>query len=113
MVLSLVYASSTDIDQKELDDWSYRYLITAPTMEVVDEWWRVVSAKYKAPKRIQPDFYLHSSGEFNLSTSIQAGQVASDFLNKMIFTLLEDRDGRIQSTFFNYYPLSDHISGNK
>lgn len=82
-------------------------------MEVLDEWWRVVSEKYKTPKRIGPDFYVHNSSEFNLAITIETGQVASQFLSKLIFTLLSDRDGRILSTFYNHYPLPDHISGNR
>ncbi|KAI1040282.1 hypothetical protein LB505_003586 [Fusarium chuoi] len=72
---------------------NYRYLLTAPDAETIDEWWREASTKYpEHVKRLGPDFYSWGS-------DTQAWDLAPSFLNKIIYTLLNDRDGRIISNF--------------
>ncbi|RBR21284.1 hypothetical protein FVER53590_08682 [Fusarium verticillioides] len=72
---------------------NYRYLLTAPDAETIDEWWREASTKDpEHVKRLGPDFYSWGSGA-------QAWDLAPSFLNKIIYTLLNDRDGRIVSNF--------------
>ncbi|KAF5557445.1 hypothetical protein FMEXI_768 [Fusarium mexicanum] len=72
---------------------NYRYLLTAPDAETIDEWWREASTKFpELVKRLGPDFYSWGSGS-------QAWDLAPSFLNKIIYTLLNDRDGRIISNF--------------
>ncbi|SCV49576.1 uncharacterized protein FFFS_09112 [Fusarium fujikuroi] len=72
---------------------NYRYLLTAPNAETIDEWWREASTKDpEHVKRLGPDFYSWGSGA-------QAWDLAPSFLNKIIYTLLNDVDGRIISNF--------------
>ncbi|KAF5695080.1 hypothetical protein FDENT_639 [Fusarium denticulatum] len=72
---------------------NYRYLLTAPDAETIDEWWREASTKdLEHVKRLGPDFYSWDSGA-------QAWDLAPSFLNRIIYTLLNDRDGRIISNF--------------
>ncbi|KAF5989052.1 hypothetical protein FCOIX_88 [Fusarium coicis] len=72
---------------------NYRYLLTAPDAETIDEWW--LEASTQDPEHVKclsPDFYSWGSGA-------QAWDLAPSFLNKIIYTLLNDRDGRIISNF--------------
>ncbi|RBQ68747.1 hypothetical protein FVER14953_08682 [Fusarium verticillioides] len=72
---------------------NYRYLLTAPDAETIDEWWREASTKDpEHVKRLGPGLYSWGSGA-------QAWDLAPSFLNKIIYTLLNDRDGRIISNF--------------
>ncbi|KAI0399399.1 hypothetical protein F4802DRAFT_589744 [Xylaria palmicola] len=75
-----------------------RYLLAAPDAETIDEWWRAVSAPSKKSlgyQRLAPDFYSYTdfnNGHPSLATP--------EFINnKIILTLLNDRDGRILSLF--------------
>jgi hypothetical protein len=99
------------------NDITYRYLIVFASREVADEWWRAVttanggSNKFvQSLTRINPEFYTHDSGIANISTTL-TDPLGSQFRDKVIFTLLNDRDGRI----FNVAPpqyITDHVSGN-
>ena len=85
-----------------------------------DEWWRAVTdsvaAGYKrfdGVQRISPQFYIHNPdvNAGNIALTLTDDRVASKFLNRVFFTLLNDRDARILSVtpVLNYV---DHISGN-
>jgi hypothetical protein len=69
-----------------------RYLLAAPNAETIDEWWREVSSKHDQVKRLAPDYYSFGAGP-------AAYDLAPSFVNKIMFTLLNDRDARIMSTF--------------
>jgi hypothetical protein len=83
---------------------------------VADEWWRAVSTstntKYSdSIRRVTPQFYTHDTNQANASNSITDVQVASKFLGKVFFTLLQDRDGRVLSIIPSP-DFADHVSGN-
>ena len=86
-----------------------------------DEWWRAVSGsvaagyvKFDGVKRISPQFYTHNPdvNGGNIALTLTDDRVASQFLGRVFFTLLNDRDGRILSVapVLNYV---DHISGHE
>lgn len=62
-------------------------------------------------KRINPQFYTHEPPRANIAATVTNANVAKQFLDRVIFTLLPDRDGRA----INVIPpqdITDHISGN-
>ncbi|KAF4952246.1 hypothetical protein FGADI_6866 [Fusarium gaditjirri] len=84
---------------------NYRYLLAAPDAETIDEWRREASTKDpEHVKRLSPGFY-------SWDTDTQAWDLAPSFINKIIYTLLNDRDGRIISNF-NQPARVSAISGN-
>jgi len=96
--------------KNNLDDITYRYLITATSLEVLDEWWRVISGKNIGFARVTPEFYTFSASVVLPPTTVENANYAPQFLNLLMFTLLNDRDGRIFSLFPPQHP-SDHVSG--
>ncbi|KAG2135088.1 hypothetical protein DEU56DRAFT_397251 [Suillus clintonianus] len=95
-------------------DWSYRYLAAFSSRAVADEWWRVLSTSTKygnTMKRITPQFFTHDVGKANAASSTAAGDVAADFMNKVIFTLLYDKGDHIWSVMPTS-DFTDHVSGN-
>ncbi|OTB07023.1 hypothetical protein M426DRAFT_318384 [Hypoxylon sp. CI-4A] len=78
----------------EPNDIIYRWMITAPNADTIDEWWRAVSTPHKKDQgyqRLTPDFYTYSKGH--------PWDGAPEFSSRIFFTLLSDRDARIQSLF--------------
>ncbi|KAG5652821.1 hypothetical protein H0H81_003537 [Sphagnurus paluster] len=111
----LFYAYAKNIK----DDATCRYLITFATRDVADTWFRAVTKsvadgykKFSAVQRVAPQFYTHNPGEGNIRETINDARVplASDLKGKVFFTLIHDRDARIQSIVpvLNYV---DRISG--
>ncbi|KAF8638027.1 hypothetical protein AX16_010659 [Volvariella volvacea WC 439] len=110
--MPLFYAYAKNIN----DDWSWRYLITFATRETADEWWIAVSNSSNAAyvnsiRRVTPQFYTHNPALANIALSITDASVAKQFLDRVFFTLINDRDGRIQSVI-PVQDYADHISGN-
>jgi len=98
------------------DDWSARYLITFASRAVADEWWRAVSTttvvKFsESIRRINAQFYTHNTGRAHIVDTLTTNGVATQFSNKMFFTLLDDRGGRHLSVIPSP-DFADHISGN-
>ncbi|KAG5644892.1 hypothetical protein DXG03_007444 [Asterophora parasitica] len=109
----LFYAYAKNI----LDDVTYRYLITFATRDVADTWYRLVTdsvadgyVRYAAVQRVTPQFYTHNPGVGNIALTITDQKVALDLRGKVFFTLINDRDGRIQSIVpvLNY---AEHSNG--
>ncbi|KAK1226021.1 hypothetical protein PQX77_011020 [Marasmius sp. AFHP31] len=98
------------------DDWSYRYLIVFATRAVADEWWRAVSTSTNllysnSVVRVTPQFYTHDTTRANIAYSLNDASVAKQFLGKVIFTLLPDRDGRAFPLIEpGPEPITDYIS---
>ena len=87
-----------------------------PSRSVADEWWRAVSTstntQYSSSiKRVTPHFFTHNPAIANAAYSIVDATVARQFLGRIIFTLLLDRDGRALSTIPSQPDVTDHISG--
>ncbi|KAF4454233.1 hypothetical protein F53441_3233 [Fusarium austroafricanum] len=88
----------------DISEPHYRYLLAAPNAETIDEWWREASSKdAEHVKRLAPDYYSWGSGA-------QAYNLGPSFEKKIMYTLLNDRDARIMSTF-NQPERTDVISG--
>ncbi|KAG5651182.1 hypothetical protein H0H81_009589, partial [Sphagnurus paluster] len=101
-----------------IDDWSYRYVITFATRDVADTWYRAVTdsvaggyPRFAGVKRIASQFYVHDSNVALIFETINDPKVALFLRGQMFFTLINDRDGRIQSIIpvLNYV---DRINGN-
>ncbi|KDQ16516.1 hypothetical protein BOTBODRAFT_144598 [Botryobasidium botryosum FD-172 SS1] len=109
--MGLFYAYAKNIN----DDWSYRYLIVFASRSVADEWWRAVNGSGTAyatsVNRVTPQFYTHNPGTAIIANTVNDPKVASAFLNKVFFTLLNDRDGRILS-IIPEQEYTDPASGN-
>ncbi|KAG7088210.1 hypothetical protein E1B28_012227 [Marasmius oreades] len=109
---NLFYAYAKNIN----DDWSYRYLIVFATRAVADEWWRAVSTSTNllysnSIVRVTPQFYTHDPSRAVIAYSITDPSVAKQFLGKVIFTLLNDRDGRVFPVIESGpEPITDYIS---
>jgi len=111
--VGVFYAFAKNIN----DDVTYRYLITFSSRGVANEWYRAVTdsvaggyQRFAAVKRVSPQWYTHNPGAGNIPDTITDPKVANMFLNRVFFTLLNDRDGRIISTIpvLNY---ADHVNG--
>jgi hypothetical protein len=98
---------------KSLDEASWRYLIVAPTMEVLDEWYRALQKKLPAGAitRKSPEFYVHDHSKVDLGRTTAKDHQTPEFVNLVTFTLLYDVTGREYPTFYNKHVV-DHISGN-
>ncbi|KAI6760427.1 hypothetical protein HG530_009287 [Fusarium avenaceum] len=97
-------AQHPDLNSQEASEPNYRYLLAAPNAETIDEWWREASSKnVDKVHRLAPDYYSWGS-------DVQAYDLGPSFVNKIMYTLLNDRDGRIMSTF-NQPERTDVVSG--
>ncbi|KAI9568773.1 hypothetical protein HD554DRAFT_2021588, partial [Boletus coccyginus] len=98
------------------DDVYGRYLLTFVNRDAADEWWRMISTQ-PSPwtgkiKRISPQFYTDYPTSHELGIDFFSHDdfpAAREFLDKMFFTLLNDRDGRILS-IAPPIKIMDHIS---
>ncbi|KAL0064185.1 hypothetical protein AAF712_008907 [Marasmius tenuissimus] len=94
-----------------------RFLIVFASRAVADEWWRAVSTSpdtaYSSKiTRVTPQFYTHAEGG-NIIDSISMDNVAKDFVDLVVFTLLDDRNGRTFSMIpQGPDPITDYISYN-
>jgi hypothetical protein len=77
--------------------------LAAPDSDTIDEWWRVVSEKAGVQwNRLAPDYYSFNNG--------LVWDSAPEFNDRLMYTLLNDRDGRFMGAF-SQQPRTDHISG--
>lgn len=84
------------------NDVTSRYLGVFASRAIADEWWRAVSTCPNARirgsiGRISPQFYTHDPTLANVVTTLTDAQGAPQFLSKVFFTLLNDRDARVMS----------------
>ncbi|KAG2049066.1 hypothetical protein BDR06DRAFT_975528 [Suillus hirtellus] len=99
-------------------NWTSRYLITFASREVADEWWRAVSTSNtsfaNSIQRVNAQFYTHNTDLANAHDSLTTTGVATQFLGKVFFTMLNDLD--MNHRGLNIIPplghFVDHISGN-
>jgi len=101
-------------------DWAGRHLIVFLNRATADEWWRAVTdsvaagyTRFDGVQRLSHQYYLHNpdvkSG--NITQTINDEKCAKDFLGRVFFTLLDDRDGRTMSVA-PVLDYTDHISGH-
>ena len=121
MTLRISYAneSTYHIELQINDGVTFRYLIVFSTRDVADNWWRAVCdsvasgyTRFAEVQRVSPQFYTHDPYKANITDTITDSRCAGNFLGKVFFTLLGDRDGRILDTapVLNY---TDHLSGGR
>jgi len=87
-----------------------RYLAIAPSFEVLDEWWRVMSENNLGYKRISPEWYTYPAALVPINTTLP-GAKAVQFVDKIIFNIQSDWNGLVNNTFPSQV-FTDHISGN-
>ncbi|KAG2135089.1 hypothetical protein DEU56DRAFT_397235 [Suillus clintonianus] len=95
-------------------DFSFRYLATFCSRAAADEWWRVLSTSTKygnTVKRIDPQLFTHDENTANAADSTGPGGVAADFMNKVMFSWLYNKDNRVWSVMPTS-DFTDHVSGN-
>ncbi|KAG1775108.1 hypothetical protein EV702DRAFT_1269642 [Suillus placidus] len=95
---------------------TYRYAIVFASRAVADEWWHAVSTsaivKFSdSIRRVNAQFYTHDVGQANAADSLTVNGVATQFLGKVFFTLLDDLGGR-QLSIIPPLHFADHISEN-
>ncbi|RYO81188.1 hypothetical protein DL766_007718 [Monosporascus sp. MC13-8B] len=85
------------------DDWSWRYVIIAPTFHILNDWYNAVRGRVGEDVlwRVSDDFYVFNRQRLNLGRSTTTGAEAPQFMNKLIFQLLSDNEGRNITTFVN------------
>ncbi|USP76427.1 hypothetical protein yc1106_03701 [Curvularia clavata] len=85
------------------DDWSFRYVIIGCDIHAVRVWYRAVRAKVgdDVLQQVSDDFYVFDRNKLNLGRSTDKGNEAPQFMNKIIFQLLSDNEGRNITTFTN------------
>ncbi|OQE11868.1 hypothetical protein PENFLA_c071G07434 [Penicillium flavigenum] len=85
------------------DDWSWRYVIVAPNQRTLDQWYGAVQDKVadNVLSRVSEDFYVFDRNKLNLGRSTADGHEAPRFMNKIIFQLLSDNEGRNITSFVN------------
>ena len=81
------------------NDAYYRYLAVFASRDVADEWWRAVTTAPSALirnsiRRVTPQFYTHVAAQASVFTTLTDPQGTPQFLDRVFFTLLPDRDGR-------------------
>jgi hypothetical protein len=69
----------------------------------VDAWYRAVQDKVgdEVLQKVSDDFYVFDRTKLNLGRSTSPGNEAPNFMNKIIFQLLSDNEGRNITTFVN------------
>ncbi|KAG1901074.1 uncharacterized protein F5891DRAFT_1187772 [Suillus fuscotomentosus] len=77
------------------DNSTYRYVIIFASRAVADEWWRAVSTStvssfVNSVQRVNAQFYTHNVNLANAVNSLTTNGVATQFLGKVFFTLLND-----------------------
>ncbi|KAG2106561.1 uncharacterized protein F5147DRAFT_653806 [Suillus discolor] len=95
-----------------------RYVITFANRAVADEWWRAVSTSTtgfaNGIQRVDAQFYTHETHLAHTPDSLTTAGVATQFLGKVFFTLLNDLN--MNHRGLNIIPpldhFVDHISGN-
>ncbi|PVF92690.1 hypothetical protein CPB86DRAFT_717011 [Serendipita vermifera] len=103
------------------DDHTWRYLMVFASRDTADEWYRAVTdsvasgyTKFSGVRRLTPQFYVHDPNVGNIHQTINDAKCAANFLDRMFFTLLHDRDSRVLSTLpFPSGQYTDHISGGQ
>ncbi|KAL2839206.1 hypothetical protein BJY01DRAFT_237198 [Aspergillus pseudoustus] len=90
------------------DDWSYRYLITAADYNIFNDWFETVRAKVgdRVFYKLSSDFISFDPTKFALWDCTRQNKEAPQFVDKIMITLLHDRDSRIMSTFNNSWNSS-------
>ncbi|KAJ5191047.1 uncharacterized protein N7498_010032 [Penicillium cinerascens] len=85
------------------DDWSWRYVIVAPSLHTLNQWYNAVQDKVadNVLQRVDDDFYVFDRNKLNLGRSTADGHEAPRFMNKIIFQLLSDNEGRNLTSFVN------------
>jgi len=99
------------------DDWSYRYLITFASRDVADSWYRAITdsvkrgyTRFSGIERISPQFYTHIPVGGTITETINDSNVALSLRGKIFFTLINDKDARVQS-MVPRIKMTDHING--
>lgn len=67
--------------------------MAAPDADTMDEWWRKASELHPEYKRHAPDYFTYNT------LAVLPYQAVPKMSDIMMFTLLNDRDGRIFSNF--------------
>ncbi|KAF9886751.1 hypothetical protein FE257_011128 [Aspergillus nanangensis] len=96
------------------DDATWRYIIVAPNMNTLDFFWyrQLHEVKPAAElNRESPEFYTFNSNNIDLGRCTYTGHDSHEFMNKLIFTLLDDVGGRQWPPFINDEHVN-RISGN-
>ncbi|KAI9158188.1 hypothetical protein HJFPF1_06179 [Paramyrothecium foliicola] len=88
---------------KRNDNNTWRYLLTAPDPDTVDEWWRKVSETKEDFHRLSPDFYSYTDG--------YPYQVAPEFEHRLIFSVVNNRDAS-QPSPIAHHQRTDLVSGD-
>ncbi|KAF7585400.1 hypothetical protein BBP40_011026 [Aspergillus hancockii] len=85
------------------DDWSYRYMFVTPDKETLDAWYDAVLKKVGGDtiRRLSADFFSYDRNKFYPGDCTRPGKETPEFIDKLMITLLNDRDGRVISTFDN------------
>lgn len=73
-----------------------------------------VSSFVNSVQRVNAQFYTHNVNLANAANSLTTNGVATQFLGKVFFTLLNDLGGRGSSIIppLDHFEIADHISGN-
>ncbi|KAG2128761.1 uncharacterized protein EDB93DRAFT_1108903 [Suillus bovinus] len=98
------------------DNSTYRYVITFADYAIADEWWRAVSTSSvvsfsDSVRRVNSQFYTHDVRQANAANSLTTTGVATQFLGKVFFTLMNDLGGRGLSIIPSSSGCMDNISG--
>jgi hypothetical protein len=97
------------------DDWSWRYVIAAPTQEIFQDWFRTVKSKVAdgVLEQVSPEFIVFNREKLHLGASTREKAEAPQFMNKLIFNLMNDNEGRNITTFQNgHYSQGEYNSLN-
>lgn len=89
-------------------------MLVAPSLEVLDEWWRLTddSKKYKSVKRITPEWYTYARSELDVYYTIQKGGPAESLASLVVPMLQADWGGRQWNMIDSQQRATDQRSGN-
>jgi hypothetical protein len=89
-----------------------RYTVTTPSLEVLDEWWRLVQEKGDPIERISPDLYVYDWDKMYPYDTLNDDGAAAKLKDRVLFTHWDSVEGNyhIQHMFPNQ-PAPNHITG--
>lgn len=82
----------------------------APSVEIVDQWFRLSREDGMGLERKSPELYLYNKNVNPLSMVNDSNKAASTIRGQIFFGATSDEGGSNQKPFFNPF-APDHISG--
>ena len=102
------------------DSFRWRYLVTFVSRGIADEWWRAVSdssrlqgyRRFAGVTRVSAQWYIYDPEAGDISDTVNDDRCAKFFNGKVFFTLLHDRNGRLEMPMAPSLDFTENRSGD-